>query len=592
MRRLLSILSLMVLFLAGFLPSKGASYVLRSGKESYEREKYNDSLPIRRGVELTTDGQKRVEIYKDLTAGDSLYRLSIKEDSTYAPAYYHLSQLLATRRVAADSVLYYAEQAYRLDSLNKWYSDSYAQFLAINGDFDKALVLYKRAIEREPQNLNGYIVAAMLYNQKRETEEALATLDSAEVRTGKSAYLSSIKRELLLATNQQERAIEEARELTVLDPEDVESRMVLAQLYLATKQDSLALIEYEAALAIDTTSTAILGSIAQFHAERDNFAAYFSTISKIYRLEEESLDNKITTFERITSDRRFYGRNLLFINTLATQLYSMYPTEKRVVELYADHLIASGELDQALELYKKHVDDEPAQYDYYKTIIDIESYKERVDSVELYATRAIELFAERHELRLSMANLYSYTKRFDEAIESFKQALEMVPTDSLRGSIQGYIGDMYHQKSLLENKKSRKKAQMRRAYSSYDKSLELYPTNPLVLNNYAYFLSLEKRDLGKALDMSGRAIALAEGNSTYLDTYAWVLYELGRYEEAKKIMRQVIALDTTESAEIQFHYGEILAALGEEFMAEVYYDKALKLGYDASIIEEKKSQLK
>lgn len=576
-----------MLFLVGFLPSKGASYV------SGVKESEQDSLPLRRGVELTTDGQKRVQIYNDWQGADSLYRLSIAEDSTYAPAYYLLSQLLASRRSSRDSVLHYAQKAYLLDSLNKWYSDSYAQILAINGNYSRAIELYREAIEREPQNLNPYIVVAMLYNQTSEPYKALSVLDSAEMRTGKSSNLSSMRRELLLATDQRDKAIEEARELTIIEPHVAENRMVLAQLYLTTQQDSLAMVEFERALAIDPTSPAILGTLAQYYAEKENFVSYFSIMQRIFALENESLESKIATFTRLTSDRTFYGRNLFFINELATQLYSLYPTEKRVIDLYANHLIASGELDKALDLYKKHTADTPPQYDYYATIIDIESYKQRIDSVELYATRAIELFPEQHKVRLSMANLYAYTKRFDEAIASYKEVLNMVPTDSLRGSIWGSIGDIYHQKSLLENPNSSKaKRQMKRAYSAYDKALEIYPNNALVLNNYAYFLSLEQRDLGRALDMAGRAIALVEGNSTYLDTYAWVLYELGRYDEAKKIMRQVIALDTTQSAEIQFHYGEILAALEENFMAEVYYDKALKLGYDATIIEERKQRLK
>ena len=102
----------------------------------------------------------------------------------------------------------------------------------------------------------------------------------------------------------------------------------------------------------------------------------------------------------------------------------------------------------------------------------------------------------------------------------------------------------------------------------------------MVLNNYAYFLSLEGRDLERALAMAGRAIVLEENNPTYLDTYAWVLYRLGRYDEAKKTMQQALSLDRSQSPDLQLHYGDILAALGEKFMAEVYCKKALEGGYD------------
>ncbi|MFI3264043.1 MAG: tetratricopeptide repeat protein [Rikenellaceae bacterium] len=583
MKQLFVTLSLTTLFLAGFIPTKGASSVVEQP----------DSLPIRQAVTLTTDGQKRIYLYQDWQGGDSLFRSAISADSTYAPAYYYLAQSLMSSRGAVDSVVKFAQRAYELDSLNKWYSQTYAQTLAVKGDYQTAKRLYERAIELEPQNLNSYIMLAIIHRQLSEPLLALSVLDSAEVRTGKNAYVSSLKQEFLILTGQHEKAVTEAVELVEMNPADIESRLALAELYISTKQDSLARVEYETALQIDPSSSVVLNSLAKFHADRGNFVSYFSVMKRIFADPNEELEGKIATFNRVTSDRNFYAKNLIAVSELALQLYQLYPTNKQVVELYAKHLIAAGSLDQALELYKKHTADEPVQYDYYTTIIDIESYKQRVDSVELYAARAIEIFPDRHELQLSLANLYSYTKRHTQAIENYNKIVKIIPSDSLQGAVYGYIGDNYHQLSLLEKPgSSKEKSMMRKAYKSYDKSLDTYANNAMVLNNYAYFLSLENRNLETALNMAGRAIAIEENNPTYLDTYAWVLFELGRYEEAKKIMRQVIALDTTQSAEIQFHYAEILAVLGENFMAEVYYDKALSLGYDAQIIEEKKAKLK
>ena len=80
--------------------------------------------------------------------------------------------------------------------------------------------------------------------------------------------------------------------------------------------------------------------------------------------------------------------------------------------------------------------------------------------------------------------------------------------------------------------------------------------------------------------MASRTVALPDNNPTYLDTYAWVLFKLGRTAEAKKTQQQAIALDRHNSPELALHYGDILAALGERFMAEIYWRKALENGYD------------
>jgi Tfp pilus assembly protein PilF len=109
----------------------------------------------------------------------------------------------------------------------------------------------------------------------------------------------------------------------------------------------------------------------------------------------------------------------------------------------------------------------------------------------------------------------------------------------------------------------------------------------MVLNNYAYFLSLEGRNLERALTMVSHAIALSENNSTFLDTMAWVLYKLGRYAEAKKYMQQALSLDRSRSAELALHYGDILHALGEDFMAKTYWRKALERGAKKEEIEKR-----
>ncbi len=571
-----------MLLLVGFKPTKGASSVIIE----------SDSLPIRRAILLTSEGQKRAQIYNDFEGGDSLFRAAIEEDENYSPAYFYLAQLLSSEGISADTVLYYAQRAYQLDSLNKWYSDNYAQALAISGNFEESLRLYAKAIVRAPQDLTAYMMMAMLYRESKLPFSAIAILDSAELKVGVNSYASSLKRELLLSTGQRDRAITETIALTQIEPSDIENRLILAELYVATKQDSLARAEYQKALQIDPTSLVTLRSLSQFYAERNEFFSYLNTLRMIFDNESESLEQKIELFNRVTSDNKFYGTYYTSINELALSLWRQYSSTESIVELYTQHLIASGELDKALEIYKDRTKLRPASYEAFRSVIDIESYKQRVDSVELYATRAIELFPESYEFLLSQANLYSYTHRHDEAIESYQNILKRVPDNSLRSSIWGYIGDNYHQKSLLAKSPSKSRKMMKSAYKSYRNALEFNGKNAMVLNNYAYFLSLDREDLHYALDMSGRAIAIEKDNSTYLDTYAWILYELGRYEEAKSYIRQAMANDTTNSAELPFHYAEILVALGDNLIAEIYYDRALKAGYDTQIIEERKSKLK
>jgi tetratricopeptide (TPR) repeat protein len=113
----------------------------------------------------------------------------------------------------------------------------------------------------------------------------------------------------------------------------------------------------------------------------------------------------------------------------------------------------------------------------------------------------------------------------EKAIEWFKTGLKVCTNDQERSELWGYIGDVYHD---MGNDK--------RAFKAYRKALNYNPENVLVLNNYAYFLSLLERDLEHALIMSKKAVDLESNNASYVDTYAWILHCLGRNDEAKKIM--------------------------------------------------------
>ena len=60
------------------------------------------------------------------------------------------------------------------------------------------------------------------------------------------------------------------------------------------------------------------------------------------------------------------------------------------------------------------------------------------------------------------------------------------------------------------------------------------------VNNYAYYLSENGEQLSKAEQMSYKTIKAEPKNATYLDTYAWILYMMGRYSEAMIYIDQAL----------------------------------------------------
>ena len=99
----------------------------------------------------------------------------------------------------------------------------------------------------------------------------------------------------------------------------------------------------------------------------------------------------------------------------------------------------------------------------------------------------------------------------------------------------------------------------------------------MVLNNYAYYLSLRKERLDEAKAMAQHAVELNPDNAIYIDTYAWVLYQKAEYAEAETQMSRAIQLLKQPDKTYYQHYADILEKVNKSGKAEEYRNKAKSL---------------
>ena len=97
-----------------------------------------------------------------------------------------------------------------------------------------------------------------------------------------------------------------------------------------------------------------------------------------------------------------------------------------------------------------------------------------------------------------LAIAYHQAEQPDSVLSVCTKALERVTTDTRKEIVSNFysiMGDIYHTKK-----------QMKEAYAAYDSALVYNPSNIGTLNNYAYYLSVERRDLDKAEEMSYKTV--------------------------------------------------------------------------------------
>lgn len=174
----------------------------------------------------------------------------------------------------------------------------------------------------------------------------------------------------------------------------------------------------------------------------------------------------------------------------------------------------------------------------------------------------IEMHPEDLKARILKMNLLYIKEDWEAVYESCANIAEIaLKTGDLQNAAMAYSmeGDLAYQQG-----------ERKRAYKAYDKAIKVYPDYAPALNNYAYYLSEEGKSLRKAEKMSARTIELEPDNATYRDTYGWILFLLGRAEDAKPHFKHAMLYGGKDSSVVLEHYSKVLETLGEKDLSSYY----------------------
>jgi len=117
-----------------------------------------------------------------------------------------------------------------------------------------------------------------------------------------------------------------------------------------------------------------------------------------------------------------------------------------------------------------------------------------------------------------------------------------------------------------------------RAEADLRKILVTEPENVAALNALGYTLADRTTRYQEALQLIDRARVAEPDNAAIVDSYGWVLYRLGRNEEALVQLRRAWTL--AKDPEIAAHVGEVLWVLGRKDEARRFFDEARRLDPD------------
>jgi len=265
-------------------------------------------------------------------------------------------------------------------------------------------------------------------------------------------------------------------------------------------------------------------------------------------------------------------------NALFKTLIEQHPEEIDLKEMYGELLAEQGKNEEARFQFQLITETTPDDATAWQHLLELALKSDSTSEVIRICQRCQELFPKAPEYYFYLGIAYYQQEKYQQSLDTYYAGLKIIPTDnvSLKSDFYGQIGDLYYQMKKLDD-----------AYKAYDEALKYNDKNVAVLNNYSYFLSLEKKDLKKAERMSAQCVKLSPNNSTYLDTYAWIFFVQGNYSLAKIYIESALSNDTTKSSELASHYGDILYMCGEKEKALEQWKVAKNLGKKDAILERK-----
>lgn len=477
---------------------------------------------------------------------------------------YKIAEVLV-RSSQAQKGLTYAEKAALADPDNKYYALMVAEIYTNLNQPLKAAEILDRLTSDGDDNQQYNLDLASIYLNAGEFDKALIVLDRAEAYYGVREPFTVQKQRIYLRKNDLQSAIQEGEKLIEAFPGNPAYVLNLVEILYNNAR-------------LDQALTLVSGEIEKYPNQPElQMAAYTLLKEKgeiakandylISAFKSPDLDGEVKakTYKSMLSEMQTSQRDAL-LDQMEALMLELNGNDALVMEAIGERNRMKGDMAVAMGYFKKSLQIQPKNAPVIEQVI-LNSFGENADFAELetYTTMGVDEFPDAPEFWFYDGVVKSARKKDSLAVVSLEKALELNSgkNPQLDQVAFGSLGNSLYN---LGEKDS--------AFVFFDKALNLNPNDEQVLNNYAYFLSLEKRNLEKARSMSEKVVKKYPKNATYLDTHAWVLFQMGNYEEAFKYMDEAIKNEKEPSGVMLEHYGDILYHLGKVSEAITWWKKA------------------
>lgn len=434
-------------------------------------------------------------------------------------------------------------------------------------------------VTRFPAKQEPLLSLLDLYNRQEKYDQVIVTLNRLEKQMGKNEQLSMEKFRIYLQMKDDKKAIQEIESLVREYPMDMRYQVILGDVYLQNGKKQEAYDLYQKVLSVEPDNPMAIFSMASYYKELGQEELYQQQLDTLLLNQRVTSDTKITVMRQMIVENEQAGKDSTEIISLFDRIMKQDVDDPQIPMLYAQYLLSKNMEAASIPVLEQVVELDPTNKAARLMLVSSAVKKEDYKQIIKVCEPGIEATPDALEFYYYLAIAYNQGDQTDSVISVCTRALEHINADSKKEVVSDFysiLGDMYHTRK-----------QMDEAYAAYDSALVYNPLNIGALNNYAYYLSVERRDLDKAEEMSYKTVKAEPNNATYLDTYAWILFEKGNYAEARIYIDNAMKGDGAKSDVIVEHCGDIYYMSGDVDGALKFWQKALDMGSSSKTLKQK-----
>lgn len=411
-------------------------------------------------------------------------------------------------------------------------------------------------------------------------DRAIAIYDSIEATEGPNLSLSSNKIQLYFNENDTASILAEADRLRESSPANVEFMVFSGKVYSMFGRNDEALKFFDRACELDPSSGLAYYSKAEFYKAREDSVGYDREVFNALRQNSLDVNTKLSILRGYIQEMYTDSLQQPRIRQLFDTLIVQHPLEHDIHDSYARYLIVTRDYEGAAEQEEQTLGLDPADPEGWEMLTSLYLQVENLDKAKDAIERSLHYYPDNARQHLVLGSIYGQRKENDKCMAELEKALKLTDEADAEtlSSIYTAMGDNMYQQERVDS-----------SYVYYRKALTYNPANVLALNNCAYHMAVQGKDLDEALKMIETVMQAEQDNPTSLDTYAWVLFKKKDYAKARDMIDRTMELTGEEdmSADVLEHAGDIYFMDGEPEKAVEFWKEALKMDPSNELLQRK-----